>query len=159
MEHQVIVREQVLALLRGGNAHMTFDEAVADFPMEFINRRPPNVPYSLWHLLEHVRFAQLDILDFLRNASYKAPNWPDDYWPDLEQQANPEQWRETIRAFKADLEALQEIAADSRLNLEDEIPHAPGYTYIREFLLVADHNAYHIGEFGILRQVMGTWPA
>jgi hypothetical protein len=159
MSENQVMRNQLLALLRGGNAHLTFDQAVADFPVEQINRRPPNVPYTPWHLLEHVRIAQWDILEFIRNPDHVSPAWPAGYWPAPEAQADEAQWQQTLDRFQADLKALEGLVADSSIDLLAEIPHAPGYTILREILLVADHNAYHIGEFAILRQVMDTWPA
>jgi hypothetical protein len=157
METGTALREQLLHLLRGGNAHMTFDEAVADFPMEAINRRPPNVPYTPWHLLEHLRLAQWDILDFIRNPRYQEMKWPDDYWPTPDAEADAAAWERTLAAFRADLNAVEAIASDPQTDLTATIPHGDGQTVLRELLLVADHNAYHIGEFAILRQVMGTW--
>jgi hypothetical protein len=154
-----VIREQLLALLRGGNAHMGFDEAVADFPVEHINSQPPHVPYTPWHLLEHVRIAQWDILEFIRNPQHISPDWPEGYWPAPAEQADPTRWQATLQAFRADLQALQDLVMDAQTDLTAPLPHAPGYTIFREILLVADHNAYHIGEFAILRQVMGTWPA
>jgi hypothetical protein len=153
------LREQLLQLLRGGQAHMTFDEAVADFPPEAINRRAPNVPYTPWHLLEHLRITQRDILDFIRDPDYREPSWPDEYWPPRDRMADSTGWAETIRAFREDLQALQAIATDPAIDLFATVPHGQGQTILRELLLVADHNAYHIGEFAILRQVMQTWPA
>jgi len=153
-----VLREQLLHLLRGGNAHMSFDEAVADFPMRFINARPPNVPYTPWHLIEHLRIAQWDILEFVRNPAHVSPDWPEGHWPPREAQADRQTWDNTIAAFREDLQAVQDMAADPAIDLFAAIPHAPSYTIFREILLVADHNAYHIGEFAILRQVMGTWP-
>ncbi len=153
------LREQVLALLRGGNAHMSFDEAVADFPPDRINERPPNVPYSPWHLLEHMRFTQRDILAFTTAAAYTHGTWPDDYWPDPATEAAPGDWEETLRGFRDDLEAMQALVADREQDLHAPLPNGDGQTLLREALLVADHNAYHTGEFAILRQVMGTWPA
>jgi hypothetical protein len=158
MDHDQVMREQLLALLRGGNAHMTFEEAVADFPMEAINRKPPQAPYTPWHLLEHLRITQWDILEFVRNPAHVSPEWPKGYWPDPEAQADEAQWQQTLAAFRADLQAVQDLAADPAIALFTPIPHAKDYTIFREILLVADHNAYHIGEFAILRQVMGTWP-
>lgn len=154
-----VMREQLLALLRGGNAHLTFEQAVADFPLEFINRRPPNVPYTPWHLLEHLRIAQWDILEFIRNPQHVSPEWPKGYWPAADEQADAARWQQTLAEFQADMQALQDLAANPATDLLAEIPHAPGYTILREILLVADHNAYHIGEFAILRQIMGTWPS
>ena len=152
------VRKQLLHLLRGGNAHMTFDQAIADFPPEHFNTKPPNVSYSFWHLLEHLRIAQWDILEFVRRPEHASPAWPKGYWPHPDAQADQAAWDTTIRKFHADLQALQVMAENPEVNLTAPLPHAPDYTVLRELLLVADHNAYHIGEFGILRQITGLWP-
>ena len=152
-----VVREQLLALLRGGNAHMTFDEAIAEFPLARMNDYPPNVAYTPWHLLEHVRIAQLDILEFVRNPAYISPPWPEGYWPAPNARADAQMWAGTIATFQADMQALQELVADPVTDLYAPLAHAPDYTIFREIVLVADHNAYHIGEFAILRQVMQTW--
>jgi len=152
-----VIREQLLALLRGGNAHLEFERAVADFPLTHINTTPPNVPYTPWHLLEHLRIAQWDILEFIRNPEHLSPDWPKGYWPPNDEQADEAKWQKTISDFQADLKAVQILAADSSVDLFAPIPHAPTYTIFQEILLVADHNAYHLGEFAILRQVMETW--
>ncbi len=158
MQSDTVAREQLLALLRGGNAHMSFDEAVANFPLERINERPPNVPYTPWHILEHLRRTQRDILDFVRDPNYREQTWPDDYWPAPEQQADQSDWAATIDAFRADLKAVQALVSDPASDLSAPVPYGQGQTLLREILLVADHNAYHIGEFAVLRQVLGTWP-
>lgn len=158
MSADTILRQQVLALLDGRNAHATLDDVVAGFPPEHFNTRPPNVPYSPWHLLEHIRIAQWDILEFTRDPNYKSPPWPEGYWPAPDAQADEAAWNNTLAAIRADMAALKAMVQDPARDLTAELPHAPGYTLLREALLVADHNAYHIGEFGILRQVMGTWP-
>jgi hypothetical protein len=158
MDSNEVLRQQLLALLRGGNAHMDVEQAVADFPLEAINTRPPNVPYTPWHLLEHIRIAQWDILEFVRNPHHISPQWPEGYWPHPEAQADETKWKATIAAIQADLRAVQHMAEDSKTDLTAPLPHAQDYTVLRELLLVADHNAYHVGEFAILRQVMGTWP-
>jgi hypothetical protein len=159
MESDAVIREQLLALLNGGNAHMGIDDAVVNFPILSMNVQPPNVPYTPWHLLEHIRITQRDILDFIRDPNYVSPNWPIGYWPVRDAQTDQAGWDETIRKIKSDLAALVEIVKDPKTEFTAAIPHAPGYNIFREVLLVADHNAYHIGEFGILREVMGTWPA
>ena len=158
MEADKVVREQLLYLLRGGHAHLTFDQAVADFPMEYINTRPSNVSYTPWHLLEHIRIAQWDILEFVRVPNHASPPWPDGYWPALDDKADEAQWDKTLTDFRADLRALQELVEDPDTDLYADLSHAPSYTVLREVLLVADHNAYHVGEFAVLRQVMSTWP-
>lgn len=158
MSADEVVREELLALLRGRNAHMSFEQAVAGFPTEHINTQPPNVPYTPWHILEHIRIAQWDILEFIRNPDHVSPDWPAGYWPAHDEQADASRWEETINDFHADNQALQDIVTDPDTDFFAPIPHAPDYTIFREILVVADHNAYHIGEFAILRQVMGTWP-
>ena len=159
MESEEILRKHLLDLLRGGNAHMPFADAVADFPLESINSMPPNVPYTPWHLLEHIRLTQWDILDFIVNPKYVWRKWPDDYWPAKNARASQAQWQQTIAGFQADLKSLDDLVVNPATHLTEDLPHASGYTILREILVVCDHNAYHIGEFAILRQVMGTWPA
>lgn len=159
MDRDQVVRQQLLFLLRGGNAHMTFDAAIANFPLQSFNQRPPNVPYTPWHILEHMRIAQWDILEFIRNPDHISPDWPEGHWPGQDEQADAGRWQKTLDDFHADLKALQDLVADALTDLYKPILHAPGYTIFREILLVADHNAYHVGEFAVLRQVLGTWPA
>lgn len=159
METDTLVREHVLQLLRGGNAHMPFEDAVADFPMARINDVFPNGTYTPWHLLEHLRISQWDILDFIRNPNYQEMEWPKDYWPAPDSQATEAEWQRTIAQFQDDMRQLQQMVSDPQTDLYARIPHGTGQTILREMLLVADHNAYHIGEFAIMRQVMGTWGA
>ena len=159
MNADEVLRAQLLTLLQGRGAHMTFDEAVADFPPEHINTRPPGMPYTMWHLLEHLRIAQRDILDFVREPGYEEPRWPDDYWPPRDATADQTAWERTIAAFREDLAAVQALVSDPGNDLAAPLPYDRGYSLLREVLLVADHNAYHVGEFAILRQVLGAWPA
>lgn len=153
------LRYQLARLLDGVGAHMPFDEAVADFPDEAINRRPPNVEYTPWHLLEHLRLTQADILDYVTNERYVEPSWPADYWPDRDATATREVFDRTISDFRADLATLRGLVTDPARDLFAVIPGTPGHTLLREARIDADHNAYHVGEFAVLRQVMGTWPA
>lgn len=153
-----VLREQLIALLRGGNAHMRLQEAVADFPMGDINKRPANVPYTFWHLLEHIRITQWDILDFIRNPDYVPRRWPEDYWPARNELANNACWDATIEGIKMNLSEFESLAKDTSVDLTAPIPHAAEYNLLREILLAADHNAYHLGEFCILRQIAGNWP-
>lgn len=152
------LRKQLLALLRGGNAYSPFDEIIANFPLDRINERPPNVSYSPWELLEHMRITQWDILEFTRNPNHVSPPWPEGYWPLPGEEVDALRWQETINTFRADRRALEALVQDPALDLTADLSHAPGYNVLREVLVAADHNAYHLGEFGILRQVMGTWP-
>jgi hypothetical protein len=153
-----VVRSELRALLRREPNYMSFDDAVADFPIQHINTSPPNVAYTPWHLLEHMRLSQRDILDYIREPSYQEPRWPDDYWPHREARADEKAWRQTVRSFRNDLAELEKIVADTRTDLSARLPHGRPHTLVRELLIVADHNAYHIGEFAILRQVMRSWP-
>lgn len=158
MDNLAVLREQLVALLRGGNAHMDFEQAVADFPMTLINTRPPHVLYTPWHVVEHMRIAQFDILEFVRNPRYVSPEWPKGYWPDPNAQADPAQWERSLSAFRKDLAEAEMLAADLTTDLFSLIPHGTGQTILREILLIADHNAYHIGELGSMRQILQAWP-
>ena len=158
MDKEAVLRKQLVALLHGGQAHMTFDDAVKDFPMSHINTYPPNVTYTPWHLIEHIRITQWDILDFIRNPSYKEMEWPKSYWPDPKSKATPEQWQTTIHGYHKDLKDMEAIADNPNTDLYSPIAHGDGQTILREIMLVADHTAYHTGELGILRQVILAWP-
>jgi len=151
------LRDELVFLLERGNAHMSFEEAVAVYPMERINATFPNGSYTSWHLLEHLRLTQWDILDFIRNPNYEERAWPREYWPSPDQQATPDDWQRTIRDFLADRQALRTIVMDPQTDLWATIPQGAGQTIAREVTVVADHNAHHLGEFAIMRQVMGTW--
>jgi hypothetical protein len=153
------IRSVALAILDSVDAHMAFDEAVAAFPEWAMNARPPNVDYTPWQLLEHLRITQWDILEYIRNPGHVSPDWPIGYWPDRAATATPEEFAATVAAFLADLAAFRELVADPSTDLLAAMPHTPGHTVMREVRIVADHNAYHIGELAILRQVMGSWPA
>jgi hypothetical protein len=153
------LRRELLEMLAGHGAHMPLDEAVADFPDDAINARPPNVPYTPWHLLQHIRIAQHDILEYITSRAYLEPSWPEEYWPARDAATTPAGFAATLAAIRADAGVLRAIVADPATDLLAPIPGTPGHTILREIRLVADHNAYHVGEFAILRQVMGTWPA
>ena len=159
MPEQDVLRRQLVELIDAVGAHMHFDAAVADFPADAINRLPPEVPYTPWHLLEHIRIAQWDILDYIRNRGYLEPTWPDEYWPARDATATPDAFADTIARFRADRAALRELVADPTTDVLAVIPGTPGHTITRQIRIVGAHNAYHIGEFAILRQVMGTWPS
>jgi len=157
MDRDGRLRDHLIEMLRGGNAHMPFAEAVAEFPEMHINTKPPRVAYSFWHLLEHLRITQSDILDYLTNTDYRAPAWPRDYWPALETRATTQAWDASVAAFQRDLGAIISIVADDGTDLFGPVPSNDEHTVLREVLIVADHNAYHIGELGILRQVIHAW--
>jgi hypothetical protein len=153
-----LIRKELLALLLGGNAHMDFDFAVSDFPMNDINKKIPNASYTVWHLLEHMRIAQWDILDFVKDPGHVSPDFPDGYWPPEDEKATPAKWKKTVEGFKKDLKALAALARDPKTDLFSPIPHAEGYTVFREIILAADHNAFHIGELAALRRALDMKP-
>jgi hypothetical protein len=158
METDKILRAHLLSLLNGREAHMAFEDVIANFPLNLINVKPPNVLYTPWHLLEHLRITQWDILEYVRNPQHVSPRWPEGYWPSQAALADPAIWAQTITQFESDLEAMRQIVRDPQTDLMSPIPHGySGHTILREVLLVADHNAYHIGELGVLRQVMNAW--
>ena len=150
-------RQQLADLLRDGNAHLPFSEAVADFPIDRINDQAPNVPYSYWHLIEHLRITQRDILDYLADPDYTDPVWPRDYWPAPDATTDADGWNASIAGFETDLSQLVVLVQDPATDLTAAVPSNPDHTVLREILIVADHNAYHIGELAILRQVDGLW--
>ena len=152
------MRRQLVRLLDGVDAHMPFEEAVKDFPDDAMNVRPPNVGYTPWHLVEHLRLTQADILDYVTNPAYVEREWPREFWPHPSATAGRADWDATIAGFLADRAAIRALVADDGHDLFAVIPGTPGHTLLREVRIVGDHNAYHTGELAILRQVMGTWP-
>jgi hypothetical protein len=157
MDSQAELRRQLVGGLRGHDAHMGFEDAVADFPARAINDRAPNVSYTPWHILEHMRITQWDILAYINDPAHVSPRWPVGYWPDPAAEARPEQFEATLDGFRADLSALEALVLDPATDLLAPIPHAPQHTILREMRLLANHNSYHLGEFAALRQVMGSW--
>ena len=148
------LRRHLLDLLRGGGAHIKFDEALKDFPPDFFNRKVGGVPYTPWQLLEHMRVAQWDILEFSRSAAHVSPKWPEGYWPEEGLAAGEEDWRRSVEGFRADLRAVEALVEDETNDLYARIPHGEGQTLLREALLVADHNAYHLGALVTLRRAL-----
>ncbi|MDE1871106.1 MAG: DinB family protein [Candidatus Micrarchaeota archaeon] len=157
MDGDKIVREQLLSLLKGGNAHIRFNDAVRGFPAKHINSTLPNVPYSFWHLLEHMRITQNDILDFIENPRYRYLGWPKDYWPRKGSMATKRDWGDSIASFNSDSERLQGIVRNPKIDLYAKIPHGTGQSIAREIMLVADHTAYHLGEFVVMKRAIGEW--
>ena len=153
-----ILRSHVVRLLTWADAHVIYDEAVVALPFELQGVKPPNLPYSAWQLLEHLRLTQLDILEFCRNPEYREPSWPHDYWPGAAAPPSDGAWHESVERFLADRAELVRMAEDPSIDLGAAIPHGDGQTYLREFLLVADHNAYHLGELIVVRRLLAAWP-
>jgi hypothetical protein len=151
------LREHLLYLLKGGGAHLNFDKAIADLPAELRGAKPPGVPHTPWRLLEHLRIAQWDILEFTRNPRHVSPPWPEGYWPAGDAPPDGEAWDRSVAAFRADLRAMQDLVADPATDLFAPLPHGEGQTALREALLVADHNAYHLGQLVVVRRLLGAW--
>ena len=143
----------------GGHAHASFDAAVKGIPAEKRGERPRGCPHSPWELLEHMRIAQNDILRFSRDPDYVSPAWPEGYWPAAPAPANEAQWRKSVKSFRDDLAALKELLGERREKLDEPFPWGQGQTLLREALLVADHNAYHLGQLVLVRRLLGNWPA
>ena len=148
------LREHLLYLLRGGGAHIGFEDALKDFPVRLINARAEGVPYTAWQLLEHMRIAQWDIAEFSRTAAHVSPEWPEGYWPDKAREATEEDWRRSVESFREDLRRMEALVEDESSDLYAAIPHGEGQTLLREALLVADHNAYHLGALVTLRRAL-----
>ena len=148
------LRQHIVDLLKRGEAHMDARTAITDFPPELRGRKPHGAPHTPWQLLEHMRIAQWDILQFSVDSKHVSPKWPEGYWPKNDSPADDKAWAESVKQFLADLEGICEIVTDSKHDLTDEIPHADGQTYLREALLVADHNAYHLGQLVTLRRIL-----
>ena len=149
------LREHLLYLLRGGGAHTSFDDAMGDWPVQLAGAKVANFPHTAWMLLEHMRIAQWDILEFSRNGKHESPNWPDGYWPTTENPPTERAWLDSIAAFKKDLRAMEKLVADKKKDLYAKLPWGDGQTILREALLVADHNAYHVGQLVMLRKSIG----
>lgn len=151
------LREQLAALLRWEDAHASLDRITDGVPHDRWSANAPGLPYTLWQLLEHVRLAQHDILDFCRNPGYAELRWPDDYWPPAGAAPTAADVSATLAALREDREALTALALDPGLDLTDRIPHGTGQTYLRELLLVADHTSYHLGQMVAVRRALGIW--
>jgi hypothetical protein len=151
---------QLLALLRGGQAHATFDQAVADFPPKHYGTVPENLPYSAWQILEHIRITQRDILNFSAppTGGYHGLKWPEEYWPKSPAPPSLDAWNQTIAAIRADQKKFEELLQKPNFDLYKPFLWGDGQNLLREILLIADHNAYHLGELVVLRRVLGIWP-
>jgi hypothetical protein len=151
------LRQHLRDLLRGGNAHLNFEEALAGLPPNLRGAKPQGLPYTPWRLLEHMRIAQWDILEFSRNPKHVSPEFPAEYWPEGDAPPDEKAWQKSIRQFRADLKAMQDLVEDPATDLLAPIPHGEGQTLLREALLVADHNSYHLGQMVAVRRLLGAW--
>jgi hypothetical protein len=157
MQEEALLRKQLVTLLTGSEAHANFDDAVKNLPPELRGKTPKGAEHSPWQLLEHLRLAQWDILDFSRNPDYQEKKWPEDYWPKSPEPPTEKDWDESVKAFHKDLKAMCDLMEDESTDLFAKIPHGSGQTILREALLVADHNAYHVGQLILARQLLGAW--
>jgi len=148
------LREQLIALLDGGNAHVSFEEFVRDFPVEKCGHRIEGLPYTAWQVLEHMRIAQWDILEFSRDTNHVSPKWPKGYWPEKDQTGSPELWDETVEKFQSDLEAFEDLVRDPSTDLFAKIPNGTGQTVLREALVLADHNSNHLGALVVMSRII-----
>lgn len=152
-----VLRAQLVGFLKGGETHMPFADAVKDFPITHINNVFPNGEYTFWHLLEHIRFTQKDILDFMVDPKYTEPEWPKDYWPPKNKKATKKDWDKTIKGYQSDVGKLIDLVQNPKVDLYAKVPKGTGQIYLREFMVVSDHTSYHIGEFSIMRQTLKLW--
>ena len=151
------LRKHLIELLDGGQAHLDFEAAIADLPVAARGAKPAGLPHTPWRLLEHMRIAQWDILRFSIDPQHVSPEFPAGYWPEGDAPPDPDAWDRTVAAFRADLCAMKDLVTDPKTDLFAPIPHGQGQTILREALLVADHNAYHLGQLVTVRRLLGAW--
>lgn len=157
MKRDEILREQLVKLITAGNAHASFNDAVRGLAASLRGKMPRGAEHSPWQLLEHLRIAQWDILEFSRTAKHQSPKWPDEYWPASPQPPDAKAWERSVRAFRRDQKALCALVSDPAADLYAKIPHGAGQTLLGEALLAADHNSYHVGQLILARRLLGAW--
>ena len=151
------ITKELISLLKKGNAHAPFNEAIKDIPFKDLSKKPNGLPYSIWQLTEHIRITQSDILEFSTNKNYKELNWPKDYWPEEAAPENEAAWKECIDAIQSDLKSFIELLKDESADLFTPFEHGTGQNLLREALLIADHTSYHTGEIIVVRRLLGNW--
>ena len=149
--------QQLAELLQHGHAHITFNDAVKDIPFDLLGKKPGGLAYSIWQIAEHIRIAQWDILDFSRNENYKEMKWPEDYWPKENAPESEAAWNECIKRINEDQAAFIDLLHTHAGDLFKPIAHGSGQTLLREALLIADHNSYHVGQIIVIRRLLGNW--
>jgi len=148
------LRDQLLELLSGGHAHLSFEDLIKDFPVEKCGQQIEGLPYTAWQVLEHMRIAQWDILEFSRDANHVSPKWPKGYWPDADEVGSADLWNASVNKFRNDLKAMQDLVSDPANDLFAKIPHGTGQTLLREALLLADHNSNHLGALILMSRIL-----
>ena len=151
------LREHVLYLINGGGAHASFDDVIAKVPAKLRGTKAEKLPHTPWMLLEHMRIAQWDILEFSRNKDHQSPKWPEGYWPDADAVPIADEWERSVKGFRKDLKAMEKLVSDPKTDLFQKIPWGDGQTILREALLIADHNAYHVGQLVYVLRALGAW--
>src|SRR5271166_6093635 len=159
MKNDQALREHLLGLLKGGHAHLDFEKASVGIPVNLRGAKPLSLPFTPWRLIEHMRIAQWDILQFSVDPHHSSPEFPDGYWPQDDAPPDPGAWDRSLAAFHADLDAMIALVADLNTDLFTPLAHGQGQTILREALLVADHNAYHLGQLVVVRRLLGAWEA
>jgi hypothetical protein len=157
MDHEKQLRQQLAKIIDWNEAHTDFSAAVTGFPPKLRGRVPEGFPHSGWQLLEHIRIALWDMVEFSQNAKHKSPKWPEGYWPKDPEPPNDGAWEKSVKAVEDNLEAMRELISDPKHDLFAPIAHGSGQTLLREALLVADHNAYHLGQLVLVRRALGAW--
>ncbi len=151
------LRQHIVTLLKSDHAHANFDNAVKDMPPALRGKKPEGAEHSPWQVLEHLRIALWDILEFARDSKHKSPEFPQGYWPRTQSPPDDKAWDKSAASFRSDLEALIKLVSDEKTDLFARIPHGDGQTVLRQALVAADHNAYHLGELVLLRRLLGAW--
>jgi hypothetical protein len=154
--HDVLI-DELIALLQGGGAHATFKDAVKGLPAAMQGVKPDDLPYSIWQLVEHIRIAQWDMVEFSKDGAHKSPKWPDGYWPEEVAPTSDAEWRKSLKQIESDLEQFISLMKES--DIYARIPHGDGQTILREAMQIADHNAYHVAEIIVIRRLLGAWKA
>ena len=151
------LRDHLVELLDGGHAHVTFKDAIADWPPELRGTKPPGQPFTPWRVLEHIRISQWDIVEFTKSAKHVSPEWPAGYWPQSDAPPDAAAWDKSVAQVERDLREMARIVSDPKTDLYAKITHGTGQTVLREALVLADHNSYHLGQLVLLRRLLGAW--
>jgi hypothetical protein len=157
MKEKTTLVKELIFLLEKGNAHASFEDAVAGVPHELLTVIPENLPYSIWQLTEHIRITQWDIVEFCLSDKHKSPKWPDEYWPPASDTVTKKDWEHCLKEVKKDRDRFIELLKDETNDLLKPLTHGDGQTLLREALLIADHTAYHLGEILVLRRLLNCW--
>jgi hypothetical protein len=154
---RILLTRQLIELLTKGNAHVTFDQAVANISLKNLSIKPNNLPYNIWMLVEHIRITQADILDFSINSNYKELKWPGEYWPTAEMPEDEHAWQKSLEQIRQDRDRFIDLLNKQDVDLLTPFAHGNGQNLLREAMLIADHNSYHTGEIVLIRRMLNDW--